>query len=1355
MKRRAFLIAMTLLFGATAAFAQTMKEWDNVSTTQLHREPAHTLELPLADASNVELNGIDNSPYSLSLNGTWRFKWVATPTARPVDFEKTTYNDTSWDEIEVPSCWQVYGVRNGKSWDKPLYCNVAYPFSFNQTTFSVMADRPGWFTYNSNMPNPVGSYRRTFTVPSDWDGRDVFVRFNGAGHGYYVWVNGNFCGYAEDSYLPSEWKITDYLTEGENTIAVQVYRFTNGSLLEAQDYWRLTGITRDVLLWSAPKTQIRDFYITNSFNSSYTTADLNVETEIAGDQLAAGATLTLRVLDGTQVVAESQAAAKAGKQTLTASLTAPHLWNAEQPYLYKVVLSLSDGSKDIDIRGCNWGFRDITVGSKGELCINGQPIIIHGVDRHDHSMKGGRTVTREEMLKDILLMKRFNINALRTSHYPNNPYLYDLCDKYGLYVLAEANVECHPHQQLSKEAVFKPIMVERNERHVLTLRNHPSIFIWSFGNESGNGNNFQAVSEAIHNIDPTRLRHYEGNSDWSDVTSTMYGSVENMEWIGSSRQNETNPRPHLQCENTHAMGNSMGNQREFYNAYEKYPALAGEFIWDWKDQGIEMPVPNKPNQTYWAYGGDFGDNPNSGNFCTNGVIFPDYTYSAKALNVKKIYQPADFAIKSTIRGTFTVKNKMAFANLSQYAFSYQLLEDGIPVQSGTIDPLDVAGGQEGVITLPTLSNMMGEALNDACEYDIRFSVKTTATSDWAEAGYEVASEQLQLRAAKQKPPYTSAEAGKLTVTKGVTNITVSGDNFTADFSNYNGQLASYSVDGKQLISSVLKLNTFRAPTDNDGRAANDWNSLGLRDLSVVYGKWQVEETEQAIMLTINNTYKSKGGASFVTRMAYYVMPDGTISVSSSIEPQQLGVILPRIGYTFDMPDGYEQFAWFGRGPWENYRDRKESCFPGLYHSTVTDQWTGYIVPQETGNHEDVRYIALTNDEGTGLMVVAPQTMSASVGHWRARSIYTDNDTRKKHPYEVSFIKPTVVNIDAAMRALGNASCGPDVLDKYELKSAPLTFEFFLMPITAPLTDQEMAAKARVSGSQCAPVTITSDKGYVTLKTTTSSAALYYSIDGGTTYKRYTAKFSFMDGGHVMAYAEKDGLMRSLVTEADFGMFINKSGWSVVSVDSEQGGNERKENAIDGNTSTFWHTAYGANEPKYPHEIIVNMGKNYNVTAFVYQGRDNMSNGRVKDFEVYFSTDGKSWGKPAAQGQLENNSSEQVIPLADIVVARYFRFVALSEVNGNAWASAAELGIQAISDEALPVESVLTDTPAVTAHGNIVSVVAAQPCKVSIYTLQGSLLAQQEVCGTQLFSIPTTGIVLVKAGKAVHKIRIRQ
>ncbi len=1280
MKRILTLAAIVAASGFATTSAQTYKEWDDVSVTNINRERAHTLGIPLSDISAVGDNSIEQSPYYKSLNGVWKFKWVADPGKNPAGFEVPEYSVEGWDDIDVPAAWQVYGVRTGKKWDKPLYCNVAYPFSYDEKTYSVMASRPGWFTYNENMKNPVGSYRRTFTVPEEWDGRDVYVRFNGAGHGYYVWVNGMFAGYAEDSYLPSEFKITDLLKNGENTIAVQVYRFTSGSFLECQDYWRMTGITRDVFLWSAPKTQIRDYFATTSLTDNYTNSTVKIEAKIEG--IPIDGTLTARIMDGGALVAEKSVdVSQSGDYSISFPVSGPKLWSAEEPNLYDLSLTLTDGEgKEIDVRGHKLGFRQIEIGRKGEILVNGQPLLIHGVNRHDFSGEYGRSVPREEMERDVMTMKSLNINAVRTSHYPNNPYFYDLCDKYGLYMIAEADVECHANTKLSSVEAFKNAMVERNENHVLWMRNHPSILIWSFGNESGNGPNFKAVSTAVKNLDKTRLTHYEGNSDYADVSSTMYGGLDWMESIGRDRQNQANSgqkvKPHLQCENTHSMGNSMGNQREFYDLYEKYPALAGEFIWDWKDQGLRMPVPGKPDESYWAYGGDFGDNPNDGNFCINGVVFPDCSYSAKALNVKKIYQPADFTMKDSLTYEFEIRNKMAFRDLSAYDIRYTVLEDGIEISSGQIDGIDVKGGKTQRFSL---SGLLPATPAEGAEYFVRFSVTEKNATPWAEAGYEVASEQFRLRGALHKDPYAASSDSRIDVEENTSDYTVGTSDFKAVFSKTTGELESYSFNGKDIIDSPLKLNAFRLPTDNDGRQKGTWDGMGLRNLKVSPGEWTTKANDNgSVTLTVNNTYTGSGSSpmSFKAQMSYTVMPDGAIAVSSIITPSRKNVIIPRIGFTFEMPKDYEQYTWYGRGPWENYRDRKESCFPGLYHSTVTEQWTPYILPQETGNKEDVRFISLTDEGGKGLMVVAPGQMSATATHWRPADNITAQ-SRAKHPYQAKFADKTVVCIDADMRALGNASCGPDVLEKYELRAKTTTFDFILMPLSRQLNDSELVAKARVASPQCQPVVISANKGKVTLSTSTAGASISYSLDNGKNYLAYSNPINLPDGGTVMAYAEKSGLARSIVTETEVEMFIDKSKWSVYRVDSNQGGGEDAKRAIDNNSSTIWHTSYGGNQTPCPHEIIIDMHDTYEVTGFVYEGRSDMSNGRVKEFEVYFGNNPEVWGAPAATGTFKDVAGEQIVELSAPVNARYFRLIARSEVNGNAWSSAAELGIRAL------------------------------------------------------------------------------
>ncbi len=1269
------------LFAAVAlsAGAQTMTEWDDVSVTSVNRETATDLALPLTDISQIEdVAGKSQSPYYMSLNGIWKFKWVPAPSAAPAGFQAETFSTAGWDDITVPCPWQIYAVRNGKNWDKPLYVNTSYPFTYDGSMFSVMASRPSDWTYNNSRKNPVGCYRRDFDLPADWDGRDIYARFNGVGHGFYLWVNGKYIGYSEDSYLPAEFKITDAVKPGKNTISAQVYRFTSGSFLECQDYWRLTGIMRDVSIWSAPKSQIRDFVLTTTFSGDYSSAKALVEVVPDGQPLADGS-VEVKILDNGAVVGSATSPLTSMRPlTLAVDVTAPRLWSAETPELYDMVITLKEGDKVVDMRGRKIGFREIGVRNDGALTINGRRILFRGVDRHDFSEETGRTISYEEVEQEILNMKRININAVRTSHYPNNPYFYDLCDKYGIYVLAEANVECHGNMNLSHEVKFRNAMVERSQNHVRRYRNHPSIFMWSYGNESGNGDNFKYVEEAIKALDKSRLTHYEGNSQWSDVTSTMYANVSSIEGIGKERQSQAasgkKPRPHIQCESSHAMGNSMGAVRDLWNLYEKYPALTGEFIWDYKDQGIKMPVSGKPGTYYWAYGGDFGDRPNDNNFCCNGLVFPDLSWSAKTYNTKKVYQPLDFFMQPD--GSVTVTNKLAFKNSDDYAVTYTVLEDGlVPVASGNLEIGSIAPGES--INIP-LSLLPADAKENA-EYFVRFSAVQKADTPWAKAGYEVASEQAVLKSAV-KPPYQVPQTGSLTTADENGIITVSGNGFSVSFSKAAGTLSEYTLGGKTLIDSPLRFNAFRLPTDNDKTRTESWDKMGLRNLAVTPGEWKVTRSDagSTVDLSVENLYKGSGNYSFKVNMTFKVCADGVVLFSAAITPAMKDVVLPKMGFRTEMPGGFDRFTWFGRGPWENYLDRKEACFEGVYSGTVAEQRTEYVLPQETGNKEDVRWMSLTDDEGRGLMFVAPGLMAATVENWRPEEIYRDRNNRVRHPYQVSYIDKTVVSLDAFNRALGNASCGPDVYAKYELKSHFAPFGFIIMPLDAPLTEAQMAEKARVSSPVCSPVEIISNSdGTVTLKTSTPGARIMYDVDGKG-YSEYTAPMFLPDGGMISAYACADGYFDSFVTTARLGLFVDKSLWKISNVSSEQGGGEKAANAIDGKVTTIWHTHYGNPEPACPHEIVVDMGKRYDLSEFIYQGRSDGSNGRIKGYELYFGDSPTCWGAPAVIGEFSNTPDPQIVLLPSGTQGRYFKLVATSEVNGKAWASAAELSVTAIA-----------------------------------------------------------------------------
>ena len=1274
---------MKLILGlfALMAFGQvsaqttiTGKEWDDPLKTSVNRETAHTLAIPMASDNEVVQNDMKSSPYYQSLDGVWKFYWVGLPTSAKAEWCAKDYDDTSWTDMDVPSSWQVWGLRHNKSWDKPLYCNTSYPFSYNESTYSVMADRPSWFTYTGSKKNPVGTYRRHFTIPADWAGRDVYVRFNSVGHGYYLWVNGQQVGYSEDSYLPSEFNITDYLVEGDNTIALQVYRFTSGSFLECQDYWRLTGIHRSCFLWSAPKSQIRDYFFTTDLDKTYTNAKANVKVWLTGSDAVSGGTVEARIMKDGTVIAE-QTASVSAEMSLDMNATAPKLWSAEAPNLYDLVLTLKDANgKVIDRRGSKVGFREVSIGSNGALLINGQRMVFHGVNRHDFSPINGRAITPEEIEEDIKTMKRLNINAIRTSHYPNDPVFYDLCDKYGMYVLAEANVECHGNWGLSSVSQFKNAMVERSQNHVRWMRNHVCIFMWSFGNESGSGNNFQAVQTAIKALDKTRLTHYEGGSQYADVTSSMYWDYNGIKGKGQSQKD----RPHIQCENSHSMGNSMGNVREMFDLYEQYPCLTGEFIWDFKDQGLLTK--SSSGKEYWAYGGDFGDNPNDGNFCINGLVHPDWTWTAKCYNTKKIYQPLEFKAVSGKTGTFTVKNKLAFLSSNTYDVNYSVVdEEGNILGSGTIND-DVPAGGTKDITID-LDSYLSPLTSDK-EAFIHFTAKQKDTTAWAEAGYVVAEEKLSVKTAQKPMKDLNSKKGfePLAVEETTSDITVSNVHFTATFNKSKGTLSNYSYDGVEMMSKMLQLNAFRLPTDNDGSKKSSWDSMGLPKLGST-GKGTGSSVTKSddgktVTVSLTSTYGS-GTYTFDVDLCFIVCADGTMMVNSLIRPASSGAIIPKLGFRLEMPQEMEQLSWFGRGPWDSYVDRKEACLPAIYHSTVTDQYEEYILPQEHGTKQEVRWLSLTNDNGQGLLFAAPDQMAASAVHFRPEDNYTNKDTRSKHTYQFKTCSTAVVNLDAVTRGLGNNSCGPDVMDKYELRAANTAFRFFIIPLKAGI---KAAEAARIDMPVCQPVSCERlSTGRIKMTSPTKGATIWYSLNGGE-FQKYSATIQNNNACTITAFCSLEGLMDSPKVTYDFPLFISKSEWKLVSVDSQQGGNEAKL-AFDGKNDTFWHTQWGSVEPSCPHTLIIDMGQTYNVTAFTYLSRqDGNQNGMVKAYEFYLSNDVNSWGSAVAIGEFKNTTSLQKVKLKTTTAGRYLKFVAKSEINGRAWTSCAELGIEVASDD---------------------------------------------------------------------------
>lgn len=1276
MRKLSFFCTAVLMLASLEVPAQKSErpEWSNQYVSGVNKETACQIAIPFANEQQATNLPIEESPYYKTLNGTWKFHWVADPKDRPLDFCQPGYDVSSWEDIKVPANWQIEAVRNNKNWDKPLYCNVIYPFSYTQWEKiewpNVIQPRPSGYTF-ATMPNPVGSYRRDFTLPDSWKGRDVFIRFNGVEAGFYIWVNGQKVGYSEDSYLPAEFNLTPYLKPGKNVLAVEVYRFTDGSFLECQDFWRLSGIFRDVFLWSAPKTQIRDFFFRTDLDKEYKNASVALDVELTGKKSNGEIIAKITDQNGKEIVSQS-VRAKLGVNNLLFDVENPLKWTAETPNLYNLTISLKQKEKITDIRSVKVGFRKVEFSKDGQMLINGKSTLFKGVDRHDHSSLNGRTVSKEEMEKDVQLMKSLNVNAVRTSHYPNNPYFYDLCDRYGIYVMAEANVECHGLMSLSNEPEWEKSFTERNENQVRNYRNHAAIVMWSMGNESGNGKNFQTAEKAIKKLDNTRPTHYEGNSSYCDVTSSMYPSVEWLENVGKERLHKAQKgeavKSHVVCEYAHAMGNSIGNFKEYWEIYETYPALIGGFIWDWVDQSIKVPTPDGKD-FYMASGGDFGDKPNDGNFCTNGVIFSDRTLSAKAYEVKKIHQP--IRVEALGDGKYKITNKRFHTRLNDLYGRYEIEEDGKVIRSGNLEELNLDAQANMIITV---SDKQFNKIPGA-EYFINFSFKQKYDTEWAEAGYEVASEQFKL-SDSEKPVFEIAK-GYINLTETQDAYLVAGENFKATFSKKEGTLSAYTLNEVSLINKGLELNLFRAPTDNDKHVAEDWQRKGLYSMTPEAGNWEVRQEDGKVILLIKNTYRGKLGFDYQTEMEYTVAADGSILVNSIIIPAINGEIIPRVGYRMELPEGFERMRWYGRGPLENYVDRKDATDVGVYEDLVSNQWVNYVKPQEMGNHEDVRWISITNPDGVGFVFVAGDKMSASALHVKAQDMADPADIRKLiHKYEFSMRKETILCLDASQRPLGNASCGPAPMKKYELFSQPTVFSFIMMPLERSHSKDELVKKARVQMPVCMPVLIERDNGgYLNMQTGTPSATIYYSVDGGP-YNEYSEAIEFVSGGKVQAYAISDKLGKSLPTTLELPIYVDRSTWRVASVSSENAGEEAR-NAIDGDPATIWHSRWSTSATKHPHEIVIDMASMLVIDKFIYTPR-NSGNGRIKDYELYFSKDGKNWENKVT-GTFLNTSATQTVTLEKPVTARYFKLIALSEMSGQIWASAAELNVNIIQN----------------------------------------------------------------------------
>jgi len=1019
-----FLLAAGLTLSCSLASAQVLApELEDPSVNSINRLPARAYSMPLASVKDALTDALEpTTPYVQSLNGDWKISWVGDPSRREKDFYMTNYDDSSWQTIDVPSCVETRGFGN------PGYVNITYP---HKATPPIIRD----YNFGTEDYNPVSSYRTEFTVPESWNGRDIILRFDGVYSAYYVWVNGQKVGYAEDSKLPDEFDITPFVRPGKNLLAVEVYRWCDGSYLEDQDMFRFSGIYRDVTIIGMPKTRIEDFYVRTTLTDNYTTAKVALSVK-------AGAAVTAELYDANnKVVARFKGAES------TATIKKAHLWSAEDPYLYTLVMK--SGS---DIRATKVGLKQVEI--KGSaICINGQDVKFKGVNRHEHSAKNGRTVSMDEMIADITLMKKYNINTVRTSHYPDHHSWYDLCDKYGIYLVAEANVEGHgmgySEKGLGRFEEWKKPIVERNVNHVLNYRNHPSIFMWSLGNETGHGPDFIEARDQIKANDPTRPIHWERGSEDMEVESTMYADVD---WL---IERGSDPKPFFMCEYAHAMGNAIGNLQEYWEAFYSSESLNGGCIWDWVDQTLEKRTTrydaNGNPVIVMAYGGDYDETPNDGPFCCNGVIRPDRQVTAKLVEVGHVYR--QIVVSPAGEGKVSIWNRFQFTNTNAYEAHWSLIEDGIQVSTGTWTVPAVAPGK----TIETALPQTGYDLKPGKEYFINVDFRLKNATLWADKGHIVASDQIALQGASAKAAGTKMAAAP-TVTEEGNYITITSSAYKAVLCKKAGTIISLEVGGKQILATNLKgvtgprLTVMRALVDNDqwlnwGKAPLKAHGLSLLNYQAK-GMKVSKNADGSVSVKAKVDVTGSKGAGFDHEAEYIFNMDGTITIKNDIDPYgHMPSALPRLGLSLLLDKSLEQVKWYGRGPGENYIDRCTGSFIGQYESTVTDMYETYIRPQDNGYRTDVRWIALTDDSGKGVKFEANVPLFAQALHYDWQDLmYARHRNGEERRNEMKPAREEVcLNLDLRQLGLGGASCGPSPLDKYIF---PIQKESYSITISA-------------------------------------------------------------------------------------------------------------------------------------------------------------------------------------------------------------------------------------------------------------------------------------------------------------------
>ncbi len=1028
------------------------RNWENPSVLNINKEDPHATFISFPDEQSALDAKKTASPNYLSLDGMWKFNWVKSPDQRPYWFFKDDYDVRDWEEIEVPSNWEMkgYGV--------PLYVNIGYPFKMNPP-------------YIHHEWNPVGSYKRTFKIPSDWRGKEVFLHFGAVSSAFYVWVNEELVGYSQDSKTPAEFDITRYLKRGNNSIAVEVYRWSDGSYLEDQDFWRLSGIQRSVFLHARPKTYINDFFAVGDLENNYDDGLLKLDVALKSSASENGEFIVdASLFDGdSKLFTESQPASltdKGGAVSFTRSLPGIRKWSAEKPELYALIISLKDGKGNIlESISARIGFRKVEI-IDAQLLINGVAILIKGTDLHEHNEYTGHVIDEATLMKDILMMKSNNINAVRTSHYPQQELWYELCDKYGLYLVDEANIESHgigynKDATLADKPEWAAAHLDRLKNLVERDKNHPSVIIWSMGNEAGDGHNFLNGYKWMKNRDITRPVQYERaekstntTERHTDIVCPMYARIESLE---SYAKDKNSDRPLIMCEYAHAMGNSTGNFQDYWDVIEKYPILQGGFIWDWVDQGLVKT--NEDGEKYWTYGGDYGEAgmPSDGNFCLNGLVWPDRTGHPGLAEVNRVYQYVGFEAVDLPNGLVRVVNKYDFTNLAEFDFYWELVSDGKTLQSGNIPVPDVKPKNELAVRIPL------ERIDPAPGTEYFLNIRMSRSDEWnyVPAGHVYATAQFKLPV-EGKPLFAKIDEFAVLQTNTVGNkLEVGGTDMKLIFDLEKGLLESYTYKGKELFKKGPEPDFWRPPTDNDygynmDRMLGVWKKAGERTAVTKASITQPFLGKVVVSFTYDiSDLNGKKIAGYATSFTIYgsadvIVKNQFLKVSDRI-PE-----IPRMGMQMQLPVEFSNLKWLGRGPHENYVDRKTSAYVGLYESSVADQYVPYIRPQENGYKTDTRWLTLTDDNGSGILVSGDPLICFAALHnihddfespGKLSAYRKDAITANTHTVDVKPRDLVNLNVDLGQMGVGgDNSWGARIHTQYRLLGMKYEYSFRIRPI---------------------------------------------------------------------------------------------------------------------------------------------------------------------------------------------------------------------------------------------------------------------------------------------------------------------